>query len=121
MALPSNEVLAEYLQSPTWSNSRDLLKLHPELLDPAVDELVERMIGYARDEHSDMGRGELEQQLGFGREMQVDGLAGDARGGCDAAEGDLSERRCLDEPACRAQDVGPGVGRPGAHPRNFTP
>ena len=82
MALPSNKVLAEYLQSPTWSNSRDLLKLHPELLDPAVDVLVERMIGYARDEHNEMGRGELEQQLGLlRRSRQV---------GADAAFAELS-------------------------------
>jgi hypothetical protein len=65
MALPSKAVLAEYLHSPTWSDSRDLLKQHPELLDPAVDELVERMIGYAREEHSELGLSELEQQLGL--------------------------------------------------------
>lgn len=82
MVRPSNKVLAEFLQSPTWSNSRDLLKLHPELLDPAVDVLVERMIGYARDEHNEMGRGELEQQLGLlRRSRQV---------GADAAFAELS-------------------------------
>ena len=102
MALPSNKVLAEYLQSPTWSNSRDLLKLHPELLDPAVDVLVERMIGYARDEHNEMGRGELEQQLGLlRRSRQV---------GADAAFAELSGQP-RSYVVVEDQEHGPPAGR----------
>jgi hypothetical protein len=75
MALPSEDILLEFLQSPTWSNSRDLLTMHPELLDPAVDELVERVMGFARDEDQPQSVREFEQQLGLlrrSRQVSVD-------------------------------------------------
>jgi hypothetical protein len=84
MARPSKDILLEFLLSPTWSNSRDLLKLHPELLEPEVDELIERMIGLARDRGDQRGPGRLEQQLGLlRRSRQV---------GADAAFAELSGR-----------------------------
>jgi len=82
MALPSKDVLAEFMQSPTWSNSRDLLRLHPELLDPAVDRLFERMMGYARSENEPQGLRRLEQQLGLLRRSRQVGV--------DAAFAELS-------------------------------
>lgn len=82
MALPSEADLLEFLQSPTWSNSRDLLTMHPDLLDPAVDRLVERMMGYARDANRPQSLREFEQQLGLLRRSRQIGV--------DAAFAELS-------------------------------
>jgi hypothetical protein len=103
MVRPSNDDLIAFLMSPTWSNSRDLLKLHPELLDPAVDELVERVAGFARDEDSDLGLSMIEQQLGLlrrSRQVGVDAafaeLSGQPRSNVNEEDQDMVRQQAED-------------------------
>ena len=84
MAQLSGEDLVEFLLSTSWSNSRYLLVLHPELLDPAVDEMVETFIASRRRENDDLRVAVFEQQLGLLRRCRQVGV--------DAAFAELSGR-----------------------------
>lgn len=84
MAQSSADHLVEFLFSTSWSSSRDLLVLHPELLHPAVDELIERFIVAKRCEDEDLQVSVLEQQLGLLRRCRQVGV--------DAAFTELSGR-----------------------------
>lgn len=82
MAQLSGEDLVEFLLSTSWSNSRYLLVLHPELLDPAVDEMVETFIASRRRENDDLRVAVFEQQLRLLRRCRQVGV--------DAAFAELS-------------------------------
>jgi hypothetical protein len=85
MAELDGNLLVSFLLSPSWSNSRYLLVLHPELLEPAVDEMVEALIASGRRENDALRVAVFEQQLDLLRHCR--------QGGLDTAFAELSGRR----------------------------
>ncbi len=84
MAQPSGDDLAGFLFCTSWSDSRYRLVLHPELLQPVVDEIVEMLIASGRQEKDEARVRVLEQQLGLLRLSRQVGI--------DAAFAELSGR-----------------------------
>jgi hypothetical protein len=82
MAQLDSRSLTEFLLSGSWSDSRRLLVLHPEFLDPATDELVEGLIATRRQNGDELQAKVLEQQLGLLRRCRQVGV--------DAAFAELS-------------------------------